>query len=318
MKRAFLKRHTFALGLALAAANVAAIAVACSSSQPDLGAEPDGATGDGGVTPLGDAKVDSPTTQPDTGKPGNCSAVKGPCDIVAQDCPPDAKGKRQECVTTGSGSGKPTTECIPEQASQIVQMGAACCPPTQAQPDNPCLPGLTCVGQPCTDGGAPSGRCTPACCEGDDISCGKSEPEGIAGACDVMLVAEGNVELHGICSYRERCKPFKEEPCKPGQTCLIQDKTGSASCLTSFNKTRGEKCSFANECADGYMCVGGADAGVCRMMCLTPNSTHPFDAGIEDGGPLRGGCPANEKCILTFDPQSAPAWLSLCAFPDGG
>jgi hypothetical protein len=100
--------------------------------------------------------------------------------------------------------------------------------------------------------------------------------------------------------------------------CLIEDKLGTASCLTSFDKGNREPCKFANDCADGYICIGGADAGRCHMECLTPGSTHPFDASVEEGGPLKGGCPVGEKCIITFDPQSAPAWLSACAYPDGG
>ena len=59
----------------------------------------------------------------------------------------------------------------------------------------------------------------------------------------------------------------------------------------------------------------GGDAR-CHMICLTPNSVHPFDAGIEDGGPLTGGCNPNEQCTIT-NFTNLPAWFSLCTL-DGG
>ena len=32
-----------------------------------------------------------------------------------------------------------------------------------------------------------------------------------------------------------------------------------------------------------------------------------------NAGPGQGGCPANERCHLGFDPSEAPAWISICA-----
>lgn len=308
-----LRRRAIVVAFGAASVNAAMVVVACSSSGDAAGTDQD-ASVEGGAS-LPDARTDAPTTKPDSGKTGNCTAVKGPCDLVVQDCPNDAKGNAQECVVTGSGTSY-TTTCVPVQASQTLPMGRACCPPTQDAPQNPCLPGLTCVGQPCQDGGPPTGRCTPACCKGDDQSCGKSDPEGIAGACDIALFdTKTDTELHNVCSYRERCKPFGVEPCKPGQLCLVEDKLGSASCLTSFGKQNGEPCKFANDCADGLICVGSGDAGACRWMCVTPNSIPPFDASADD--PVgHGGCPAGEGCNITFDKDTAPGWLSACS--DGG
>lgn len=299
-------RSLRARGAILFAAFVAADAgvalAACSTSSP----ESDGVDATTTETSTPDAAKDSPVVQPDagidTGKIGNCSPAKGKCDIVLQDCP-----AQQECIVNGT-----TTECQPVQATQQLGIGRACCPSTTS---NPCLPGLTCVGSACTDGGTPQARCSPACCAGNDQACGKSDPEGISGTCDLTLVNDQNVELYNVCTYRQRCQPFGIEPCKALETCLVEDKVGSASCVTSAGKGNRQPCSFANECADGFSCFGDGDAGVCHQVCLFPGSVHPFDAGVEDGGPGKGGCPSGEKCQIQFG--NRPSWFALCAL-DGG
>lgn len=315
------RRHLVSLGLqaarrraplllaAFLAADAAVAVAACSSTSP-LAEAPD-ATTEGGNLP--DSGKDAPLTPPDGGGKdggGHCTPVKGPCDLVLQDCAPDKKGMKQECVV----SGTTTTQCVPVQVSQQLGIGRACC--SNNPTGNPCLPGLTCVGPPCVDGGPSTGRCSPACCKGDDQSCGKSDPEGISGACDVTLQSN-NVELHDVCTYKERCKPFKQEPCKAGQACLV-DKSGGGSCFDLFGngKNNRESCTFANECADGLVCAGSGDAGICRTVCLLPNTVSPFDAAIEEAGPGKGGCPVNEGCRLSF--TNSPAWFGACAYPDGG
>lgn len=305
-------RRVFPLVLALLSSTAITAAIAaCSSSSDDAGGDGPDATADRTET---DARRDGTVPDAGTKEGGNCSAVKGPCDIVLQDCPDDTKGQKQECVVTGTPPAL-TTRCIPVQASQTLPKGRSCCPGA----DNPCLPGLTCVGDPCVDGGPQTGRCSPACCQGDDQACGQSQPEGIAGSCDITLFVGEETEVHRVCSYRERCKPFGQEPCKPGNLCLVEDKFGTAGCINSFNKQTGEACKFSNDCADGLMCFGGsADGGPgkCRIMCLTPNAVHPFDASVEEGGPGKGGCPPNEMCnVGPF--TDLPAWLSLCTI-DGG
>ena len=203
------------------------------------------------------------------------------------------------------------------QTSQQLPIGRGCCPNGNS---NPCLPGLTCVGNPCVDGGpATTGRCSPACCKGDDQACGKSDPEGISGACDLSLVSgAAQVPLHDVCTYRQRCKPFKVEPCNAGETCLVEDKVGTASCVDLFGagKTNRQPCALANDCADGLVCLGGgADGGTCHFVCLLPGSTHPFDAGVQTGGPGTGGCAANEVCNLLI--KDKPDWFAACSL-DGG
>lgn len=283
---------------------------ACSSS------ESSGVTngeGEGGPKPDGgkESGTNPPPPPPppgiDSGRPGNCSVVKGDCDIVSQNCPGG-----QECVVVSDKNGASSTKCFPIEGSEQLQMGEACCPSTTA---NPCLPGLSCIGNACTDGGPKTGRCSPACCKGDDVECGKSQPEGISGACDLTIVDDKGNELYQTCSYQQRCVPFGIEPCKAGEICLVEDKLGTTGCLSSFNKPNGAACGFANDCADGLICLTVGDGGVCHYACLTPGAVTPFDAGSITGTPGHGGCPSGEQC-QPLDPKGAPAWLSVCT--DGG
>lgn len=288
---------------------------ACSSTERNIGSSSgDGNDGSTDATDTPDSGKDGGTDAGDSGKVTCAMPVKkGPCDLILQDCPKDSKGKDQECVVGGTEDA-PVTECVAVQASQQLKIGSACCPNSPS--GNPCLPGLSCVGRPCEDGGPISGRCSPACCKGNDTACGASDPEGISGACDLTIVNSKNKPLYDVCSYREKCQPFKVEPCKSGQVCLVEDKLGTAACLSSFGKGNGEACTFANECADGFICAGSGDAGKCRMVCLLPNTTHPFDASVEDGGPFRGGCLSGETCRIAFDPDDLPGWFGACS--DGG
>ena len=300
--------HALALASALLTAAAASAFVACSSNDDPVSGDPEGGTSD--------APEDS-RTRVDGGAEGggNCTAVKGDCDLVLQDCADGPSAQKRECVVSGSGNAF-TTRCVPVQGSQQLPTGRACCPNNAG--GNPCLPGLSCVGDPCVDGGPVTGRCSPACCEGDNAACGTSQPEGIAGACDITLFDDmSNTELHRVCSYRERCKPFREEPCQVGQTCLVEDQLGTAGCISSQNKPLGAGCTYGNDCADGLFCLNIGDGGVCRMMCLTPGSTHPFDASVEQGGPYRGGCTPGQACNIGPFLNDLPAWLSFCRI-DGG
>lgn len=309
-----IRRYGTWLVLTFVALDAALAIGACSSSSSDAdAAAEDGSPSDGRDTGIFDAGTDSAADpHPEAGKDagGRCTPVRGPCDLVLQDCPDD-RGVRQECVT----SGTTTTACQPVQASQHLPTGRACCPNSAG--GNPCLPGLTCVGMPCTDGGPVTGRCSPACCEGDDQACGRSDPEGISGACDLTLVdPDHDIPLHSVCTYRERCKFFGVEPCSEGRVCLLDDETVTSSCVDSFGKGNRESCTFANECADGYVCVGTDDASTCRTVCLRPDAGGPYDASLTEGGPGQGGCPTNEVCNISL--TGSPAWFGACAYRDGG
>jgi hypothetical protein len=297
---------------ALAAAGGAAFVIAaCGTTDgADTPAGSPDATADTTATPEGgkDGAAPRPDGAVDAG--GNCTVVKGVCDLVLQDCPDD-KGQKQECVVSSAN----TTVCQPVQASQQLPKGRACCPSATS---NPCLPGLTCIGNECADGGPQTGRCSPACCKGNDLACGKSDPEGISGACALTLVdSVTQAPLHDVCTYANQCKPFKQQPCAAGDICIVEDKFGTASCVTSFNKPNRQPCTFANECADGLICLGGGDAGSCRTVCLLPGTNHPFDASVEEGGAGLGGCPAGEHCTIHI--TNMPDWFGSCAYiTDGG
>jgi hypothetical protein len=305
-----LRRRGLLLVAAFLAADAAVAMAACSTSSPDG----EGADATTETTTTADAAKDSPVVQQDSsvdaGKIGNCSPAKGACDIVLQDCP-----AQQECVVNAANG----TECRKVESSQQLPIGRGCCPNNPT--GNPCLPGLSCIGSPCVDGGpATTGRCSPACCTGDDQACGKSDPEGISGACDITIVdPDGGAPLHQACTYSQLCKPFGVVPCTAAQVCLVQDKVGSASCVEAFgNKTNRQPCTAANDCADGLECDGLLPDGggrICRTVCLLPGSTSPFDASVEEGGPGKGGCPSGEKCLIQF--SNRPSWFALCAL-DGG
>jgi hypothetical protein len=311
MARLFRPLAVFAF-LGVAVVDGAFLVAACSSSSTgfsaDAGAGEGSAPGDGATDGGGG---DTGMPKPDSGKMGNCTVVTGACDLVLQNCPPDKNGQPQECVVTGSGTSN-STSCVGVTASEQLPMGHACCP---SNTSNPCLPGLTCSGGgACVDGGPQTGRCSPTCCMGDDTSCGKSVPEGIAGACDLTVVDQNNNPLYNVCSYQIPCKPFGVESCPPGQACEIQDSTGAAGCIFTNDLDAGSTCNFANDCADGLICANSGDAGTCIFECLVPGSVSPFDASISQAPAGQGGCPGGSaKCDITFDPKSAPAWLGACS-----
>lgn len=303
----WLRRRSPLLFGAFLAVNGALVAVACSSSSNNGFTDEPDATADSSPH---DAGLDTNTTGSDTGPQtgGNCapdgSPVTGNCDPVLQNCP-----SGQECVVDGT-----TAKCVGVTASESLPVGRACCPNNAT--GNPCQPGLTCVGSACADGGPATGRCSPACC--DDKICGKSDPEGIAGSCDIVIVDDNNAPLFNACTYRERCQLFGVEPCMNGKGCEVDDNQGTSTCIENSGKTDHQSCSFKNDCADGYICVGGGATGVCRYMCLIPGTTSPFDAGLVDAGAGKGGCPAPQACKISFTPDTAPSWLGACEYPDGG
>jgi hypothetical protein len=322
---------------ALAAAILGAVSaggglVAACSSGPQPFAEAPEAGRD--VTTMEDAPVEQETGPArDAGRDalplgdaeGNCSAVKGECDIVAQNCPDGPTGQKRECIVTASG-GSYATECVDTRASQRLPAGHTCCP--NAPGGDPCLPGLECIGNACVGDAAPTARCTPHCCFGSDGKCGQSDPEGFPGVCDLTITAnapDGSVGLYEVCSYSSRCVFFGVQPCPSGFTCILQDRFGAAKCYDIYTPdgsttglAEGEPCSSGNSCADGLACLGVGGNYRCRMYCLTPNSLPPFDAGALDGGPFRGGCSAGKTCSGVFSPDAAPGWLSICLGPDGG
>jgi hypothetical protein len=334
------------LALAAAAALVAGYGAlaACSSTDPPGGSTDsgvvDGAPPRDGATGS-DAEAGPGEVDAGPRLAGRCSAINGPaCDIVLQDCPA-AAGKAQECSVVAVGDGGFTTGCTPTTPSEHLMKGHACCPALAATGQNPCLPGLECSGDPraSCDGGALPGRCAPRCCPGDgndDAVCGAADPEGFAGHCGLPVDLGGARDVYDLCAYEAVCRPFHLKPCPPGAACVVKDAVGTASCVASYTVDggpppgEGQRCIVGRACADGLVCVaatGGVDGGgsgdgggepsaTCRMMCLTPDTATPFDAGALDGTPTNGGCSGGKKCtgtVLDGNRRSVfPPWISIC------
>ncbi len=321
-----MRHHRVAISfVGVAMLGAGAFGVACSareshgfSNEEDSGVDatamPEASRGD---TATADAPVVDVAPPPDAGGPdvtGACSPVNTACDIVRQNCP-----SGHECVAASDTA----TACQAIRASQHLPKGHTCCP---SAPQAQCAPGLRCIGPdtPCqADAGAFPGRCTPACCD-DDI-CGKSDPEGFAGRCQLSIVGQSEQELYKVCDYSPPCKPFHVQSCPQNFTCNVDDKFGTASCVGIYapidggtipsGYAEGTACSTLNSCADGLACVSRGDAGsTCTWLCLTPGENPPFDAGaLRDAGAGYGGCPNGERCILTFAPTDLPVWISACA-----
>jgi hypothetical protein len=279
---------------------------------------PDGQQGDntGFDVPPKDGGGDGPS---DSTVKGGCSPVNTGCDIVSQNCP-----AKHECVVVGdpdaaSGVG---TACVSTQPSEHLGKGAACCPNGV---NNPCDPGLSCVGNPCVDGGQPSGRCSPACCPASEAgagsgNCGLSSPEGFPGSCSLTEVYNGH-NLYDVCIYEEPCTALGVKPCPTGSGCNVQDMSGTSFCVGIFGPDGGSvgapvgsTCQDSNYCADGLMCItfGDAGSGTCTYLCYTSAAT-PFDAGLLNGTPGHGGCPGGSSCENNI--SFLPAWLGLCVPP---
>jgi len=226
--------------------------------------------------------------------------VKGPCGIVAQDCPAG-----QECVLTQASQNTYSTTCQKTTASEILPRGSLCCP----NGGGVCSPGLQCLGPACDDASGPTSHCAPACC--DDTICGTTS-DGIEGHCDTN-VAIGSTVVYQLCTYTSPCKLFHIVPCSPAFACIVKDNLGTSKCDALFQvpgSFEGATCQYANECADGLMCLG---AGICSMLCLLPNPTTkpPFGTNGLDGGPFTGGCNTGKTCS-PLDPTQFPGWLGAC------
>jgi hypothetical protein len=251
---------------------------------------------------------------------GACEPVEGTCDLVLQNCPP---GSQCTVQPKSGGGGGYVAACGPTYPVQHIDRGYACCPPTTFA-DDPCLPGLKCIGDPCvgeagTGVAGGGGRCTPYCCAGDDTPCATS-PEGFPGHCDIGVVDTAGTVLYDVCDYAPPCQPLGLVPCPPGYGCLVQDKAGDAKCAQLYNAgsppgTEGQPCEFNNACQDGLMCLtststDGGTVSSCLMLCYTGQGSPPFDAGALGGTPGRGGCNPGKQCISAT--QIFPAWLGVC------
>ncbi len=270
------------------------LGVACSSNPVDdtVGDSGGDSTteGGGGDSGGGDGGgSDGPT-------PMTCEAgISGSCDVYLQDCPTG-----QECTAFKQTDGGYTLKCITNKTGSIKE-GYACTPSGSG---NNCVAGLECIEH----------RCARHCCIGDDAICGKAQPEGFTGKCDVNVTVDGTNTAYSVCTYNKPCQPYQIQPCGPGLECLVQDMSGTASCSAYANggdSGLAEKapCQYANDCNDGMGCYGTVDAGSkCEWNCYLGGG--PFDAGIKDAGAGKGGCPGGETCGGGV--TGLPTWFGLC------
>ncbi|HEY1959108.1 MAG TPA: hypothetical protein VGH28_26020 [Polyangiaceae bacterium] len=286
-----------------------AFAVACSSGSGD-----DNGGTDGGKDSTTDGKVGSDTGPapdggpgPDGGPPGTCEAgVTGACDIIAQNC-----GPGKDCDAVQDDAGNFVTQCVQNTIGAVTE-GACCtgqaqngtCPKFTGN-TNPCTAGLECI----------EDRCAKHCCLGDDSACGKSNPEGFPGRCNLTVtLVDNGPPAYAVCAYSAACEPFQIQPCTPGQACFVNDSQGTSTCtkLDSADAGEGQTCKFENDCSkDGMGCYGTADGGsTCQWTCYVPPG--PFDAGVAQQGAGAGGCPTGEKCQPINWGGQLPTWLGLC------
>lgn len=294
-QRSFLLLGTAALALA------GSLGLACTSTTTaDDTTGTDSGT-DGTMNPDTGMMTDG-GNKPDSNMPPpvcNTELIMGECNLVAQNC-----GAGKECIVAqgDGGANDLVTQCHNKGVGAI-QKGDTCV----MSASNPCVAGLQCI----------SGRCTPACCfdpdagAGDSTVCGNST-EGYPGACDLGISPpSGGDSLYYVCEYAKPCEPFGIQPCGMGQTCLVKDSVGTASCSDIFNPpglAEKKTCKYANECGDGMMCLS---PGVCTYTCFNKGGgSPPFDAGAVGTTPGMGGCPMGEKCGGGI--TGLPGWLGIC------
>ena len=298
---------------AVVACTAAGAMAACSSSSAAPSGDVDAGVADtGGGIDATQVETGSHDAGAESSLKGNCEPVKGTCDLVLQNCEAGS-----QCVAEQQADASYTATCGPTYAVQHVALGYSCCPPAAADED-PCLPGLKCIGNPCV-GDAGGGRCVPYCCAGDDTPCGES-PEGFTGHCDVGVVDNAGTPLYDVCEYAPPCKPLGVVPCPSGYTCLVQDTSGDAKCSQIFNggappAGEGQPCPYNNSCQPGLMCLttagpDGGSASECLMLCYTGKGAPPFDAGALGMTPGTGTCNAGKQCATAT--QIFPAWLGVC------
>src|SRR5215472_10031788 len=111
--------------LTLALPAVAWAGEACSSSSGPAGFGDDAGTDAYVAEEVAEGRREVAPPPVDAGPEINtsCAQVKGPCGIVAQDCPAG-----QECVLTQASQNTYSTTCQKTTASEILPRGSLCCP----------------------------------------------------------------------------------------------------------------------------------------------------------------------------------------------
>lgn len=280
-----MRRLFLALGLCFA------LPLGCASNEDpgvttDSGKKPDAgkdtATTTDGV--VADTYVPPSDTSTGTDTGGKtCDGHAGDeCDIVKQDC----ADMTATCVYDGTAKHNVCTKL----ATGTKLKGESCA--SQAECDR----GLFCYG----------GKCSPACCSGDNSTC------GTGGACNLAITDDGGAVIHYACSYNPGCKPFKYD-CPSGMVCLFNDEPDVFKCSTpsssgGLGKAPGGACTYVNDCGESQACftlTSGGDAGgatsKCYLFCwmmtpsgfmpgTTPDGRFPADGDCNVGGTNYGTC----------------------------
>jgi hypothetical protein len=147
-------------------------------------------------------------------------------------------------------------------------------------------------------------------------NCGTTDA-GIEGLCNLGLsFTSATAAQLTVCTYSPACEPLTGPHCIPGFGCEVVGVEAGASCQVIYNPvdggaaaTEGQMCAYANSCADGLVCLG-ATTSTCLWMCHIAGQATPFDAGILQATPGRGGCPTGETCGGV---EGFPGWLGACS-----
>jgi hypothetical protein len=239
-----------------------------------------GATGDGGPIVCTVAYTNIPKT--------------GPCDLLAQDCPPGSSCK----VTSGTTGA--TTVCAP--AGGIKTANEDCYGPDE------CDAKLTCVGLSKNH----PGKCVAFCCpDGRNLPCN-------GGICNEQ-VDFGGGSLAFVCAYGKRCQLLTADTCPAGYDCHVEAAAGQgvAVCFEPSPTPVPElgACHYINDCGNMQDCYGAAgnNAGICLYYCALSGPNTGAAPGL-------GGCPKGETCQTVYQGQTIDTGVDgvgLC-IPNGG
>lgn len=231
-------------------------------------------------TDTGTTTSDTSTMSGDT-KPGGDAATS--CDPHAGDL---CNMVKQDCAD-------PTATCSFDPA---VKYNTCSKPPTGTK-----LKGETCTKPADCDRGlfCYSGKCSPACCSGDNSVC------GAGGTCNLAITDDGGAVIYHACSYSAKCNPFKYD-CPAGQVCLFNEDPDVFKCSTPSTGATGvgvaptTKCKYSNDCGESQACFqltsGGDAAGAeykCYLFCWL-DKPETFTPGTTPGGRF----PANGTCTV--------------------
>ncbi len=282
----------------------AALSVGCSSPEKDTGSastKDSGATDSGGTTDTGDPVEDSSTPDDssapiDTGTPPTDTGTEtGPIT-----CSKWSPRPADECNMLAQDCADPTETCVFDDAAKKAVCGKL--------PIGTATKGESCSTQGDCDRGlfCYSGKCTPACCPGDNSLC------GAGGACNLSITASDDSTIHYACTYSSKCNPFKYD-CPSGQVCLFNEEPDSFKCSEpakdgGLSAKPGIPCEYANDCGESQLCTkltsGGDAAGAtsqCYLFCwlskpsgftpgTNPDGRFAADGDCNVGGVSYGTC----------------------------